>query len=164
MPGTASKDLPIFSANSGNDLAEVHSFCFQNDHHIAGFHRHRVGGHFTTSDFCYYFFHFRILWFQNMSSFWVYSMVVFKLLPVKTLVSTAKSPSSNEGINSPPNLEKDKYRNYKSTATEAMTVLGKMNCFQQPLMCVGNFIHHSVRQIGFVFQFLLNTKALIIGI
>ena len=29
-------------------------------------------------------------------------IVVFRLLPVRTLVSTAKSPSSRAGINSPP--------------------------------------------------------------
>jgi hypothetical protein len=35
-------------------------------------------------------------------------MVVVRLLPGKTLVSTAKSPSSREGINSPPILLKIK--------------------------------------------------------
>ena len=39
-------------------------------------------------------------------AFCVYSTVVAKLLPVKTLVSIAKSPSSNAGINSPPKNEK----------------------------------------------------------
>ena len=33
---------------------------------------------------------------------------VFKLLPVRTLVSTAKSPSGKSGMNSPPNLDKTK--------------------------------------------------------
>ena len=36
------------------------------------------------------------------------SVEVFKLLPVKTLVSTAKSPSGRSGINSPPNRDKIK--------------------------------------------------------
>ena len=42
---------------------------------------------------------------------------VFKLLPVKRRVSTAKSPSSNDGINSPPILVN------KSTATPNNTTV-----------------------------------------
>ena len=50
-------------------------------------------------------------------------MVVFKLLRLNSGVH-CKPPSSNEGINSPPNLERINNAITKSTATEAMTVLG----------------------------------------
>ncbi|MNN88233.1 hypothetical protein D3C81_2058930 [compost metagenome] len=42
------------------------------------------------------------LLFKIWAAFWVLSIVVVRLLPGRTRVSTAKSPSSSEGINSPP--------------------------------------------------------------
>ena len=41
---------------------------------------------------------------NNLDAFCVASNVVFKELPLNNLVSTAKSPSSNFGINSPPKV------------------------------------------------------------
>ena len=52
------------------------------------------------------------------------SVEVFKLLPVNTLVSTAKSPSGSSGINSPPNLDKMKTAKKKSTMVADKIVLG----------------------------------------
>ena len=60
------------------------------------------------------------------AAFWVLAIVVFKLLPVKTLVSTAKSPSSNAGINSPPNVVNIKTAKMKNAITDNKTVLGKL--------------------------------------
>ena len=52
------------------------------------------------------------------------SVEVFKLLPVSTLVSTAKSPSGSSGINSPPNLDKMKTEKRKSTMVPDKISLG----------------------------------------
>ena len=55
----------------------------------------------------------------------MFSIVVFKLLPVKTRVSTAKSPSSSAGINSPPNDDNTMIAEIKSNITELKINLGK---------------------------------------
>ena len=46
------------------------------------------------------------------------------LLPVKTLVSTAKSPSGNSGINSPLSVESINNEMAKSATTKPITILG----------------------------------------
>ena len=51
-------------------------------------------------------------------------MVVFKLLPVSTRVSTAKSPSSNAGINSPPKNVNVTIADTNNVSTIAKMVLG----------------------------------------
>ena len=52
-------------------------------------------------------------------------MVVFNVLPLNTLVSTAKSPSSNAGINSPPKESNTKTDKINIPATENNTAFGK---------------------------------------
>ena len=53
------------------------------------------------------------------------SIEVCKLLPVNTLVSTAKSPSSNDGMNCPPIKDKIITATMNNETTAAITILGK---------------------------------------
>ena len=65
--------------------------------------------------------------FMIWAAFCVISIDVCKLLPVNTLVSTAKSPSSNAGINSPPNKPKTTKEIKKRTITVDTRILGIFN-------------------------------------
>ena len=57
-------------------------------------------------------------------AFIIASEDVLRLLPVSTLVSTAKSPSGNSGINSPPSVESINNETANSATTKPITILG----------------------------------------
>ncbi len=67
--------------------------------------------------------------FKMCAAFCVPSIVVFRLLPVNTRVSTAKSPSSNAGMNSPPMFDKMIIAETNITNTVAITDFGNCNTF-----------------------------------
>ncbi|MNR07462.1 hypothetical protein D3C85_1235800 [compost metagenome] len=62
-----------------------------------------------------------------LDAFCVVSMVLFRLLPVSRRVSTAKSPSSNCGINSPPKVPITKTAMAKSESVAAKIDFGNCN-------------------------------------
>ena len=93
------------------------------------------------------------------------SIDVLRLLPDKTLVSTAKSPSGNEGINSPPNLVNKKIAKANNTTTDAKTFFLWFKIFIKFLWYT--FSKRCIilsEKVALCFNFLLNTKLLIIGI
>ena len=103
VPKTTSNSFPIFSASSGNVFAEVHSdLSFK----IIITSPASIGiGSVGTSPLPILetiFMTSGNLLFKIADAFVALSMLVFKLLPGNTLISKAKSPSSNAGINSPP--------------------------------------------------------------
>ena len=61
--------------------------------------------------------------FNILAAFCVEAIVVFKLLPVNTRVSTAKSPSSKAGINSPPKKDITTIDAKKTTTVEIIIFL-----------------------------------------
>ena len=61
--------------------------------------------------------------FNIFAAFCVEAIVVFKLLPVKTLVSTAKSPSSKAGMNSPPKNDMTTIEAKNTTTVEIIIFL-----------------------------------------
>ena len=72
--------------------------------------------------------------------FWVDSIVVLNDEPGNNLASTAKSPSSNLGINSPPIFNNTTNDIPKNTNAVAITVLGKLKTlFRIGLYQVCNF-------------------------
>jgi hypothetical protein len=86
------------------------------------------------------------------------------LLPVKTLVSTAKSPSGSSGMNSPPIRESNRMDMANNPKEKAMTVLGKRSNLlkffwwiptKKSIILSDQFLLCSV--------FLLKNNALIIG-
>ena len=105
MPGISSKAALIFSDNSGNVLADVHSDLSFN---ITIISLASIGiGSVGTSPLPILVTTFSTSGkraFNKPAAFCVNAIVVFKLLPDNTRVSTAKSPSSNAGINSPPKV------------------------------------------------------------
>ena len=125
MPGTSCKAILIFSDNSLKVVADVH--CDLSFKIIiislASIGIGSVGTSplpiFVTTIFTSGNFDLRIC-----AAFCVLSIVVFKLLPVKTRVSTAKSPSSSAGINSPPKNDSVTIAIINSPITDPITILG----------------------------------------
>ena len=66
---------------------------------------------------------------NNLEAFCVASNVVLIEAPLKTLVSTAKSPSSSLGINSPPRLFNKNKAPIKSAMVKPTICFGIFNAF-----------------------------------
>ena len=125
MPGTSCNASPIFSLNSLNVLADVHCFL---GFKITIISLASMGiGSVGTSPLPILVTTFstsgkRVN--SILAACWVEAMAVGKLLPVNTLVSTAKSPSSNAGINSAPKRESNKTAPIKNTNTKVKIIFG----------------------------------------
>ena len=127
MPGTCDMTLPMVSANASNVLAETHSslsfkMIIKSD---ASIDIGSVG--ISPAPILVTIFSIsgkRSI--NNFEAFCVASKVVFNELPLNNLVSTAKSPSSNLGINSPP-------RPFNNIKAQIKSVI------VNPIICFGIF-------------------------
>ncbi|MNI10267.1 hypothetical protein D3C73_633710 [compost metagenome] len=125
MPGTSANAALIFVASSGKVCAEVHCFL---SFKITIISEASIGiGSVGTSPLPILVTTFSTsgnLLFKIWAAFCVLSMVVVRLLPGRTRVSTAKSPSSSEGINSPPSWLIINTAPIKSKITSVKIVFG----------------------------------------
>ena len=130
MPGTCSNTAVIFSESSGKVLAEVHSFL---SFKITIMSPASKGiGSVGISALPIFVTTFVIsgkLANKSLTASCVEAIELFKLLPVKRRVSTAKSPSSRDGINSPPILDNKSTATPNNITVVPITSLGIPNTF-----------------------------------